>query len=64
MNGKIVRRREGKGKVIRLSVSALTKEKWEVIGKALAAQGYEIDTDQAVKRIIRNLEGVLKEGCK
>ena len=62
MTGKIVRRREGKGEVIRLPVSSLTKEKWEEIGKALSEKGYEIDTDQAVRRIIRSLEAVVNPG--
>ena len=63
---KIVRKREGK-KIEKLTfqVSHDTKEKWEEVGQALAAQGFEIDTDQAVRRIIRSLEAVLKpEGEK
>ncbi len=63
---KIVRKRESQ-KLTKLTfqVSHDTKEKWEAVGKALAAQGFEIDTDQAVRRIIRSLEAVLKpEGEK
>ena len=59
MTGKIVRKREGKGEKISLPVSLETKEKWEEVGKVLADRGYEIDTDQAVRRIIRNLEAVV-----
>ena len=29
--------------------------------EALEAKGYEIDTDQAVRRIIRSLEGILSD---
>ena len=58
---KIVRKREGKKvEKITLQVSRETKEKWEEVGKALAAKGFEIDTDQAVRRIIKSLEAVLK----
>ncbi|MHB1286521.1 MAG: hypothetical protein ACYCYP_08185 [Leptospirales bacterium] len=60
--GKIVRKREGKGERITLPVSSSTKAKWEEVGKALAERGYEIDTDQAVRRIIRSLEAVLNPG--
>ena len=63
---KIVRKRESKKvEKIALQVSHETKEKWEEVGKAIAARGFEIDTDQAVRRIIRSLESVLKpEGEK
>ncbi len=64
MTGKIVRKREGKGERITLPVSSETKSRWETIQKALSERGFEIDTDQAVQRIIRSLEGVLKEGAK
>ena len=62
MSGKIVRKREGRGEKISLPVSHETKKKWEEVGKALADRGYEIDTDQAVRRIIRNLEAVTNPG--
>ena len=62
MSGKIVRKREGRGEKISLPVFPETKEKWEEVGKALADRGYEIDTDQAVRRIIRSLEAVLNPG--
>ena len=62
MSGKIVRKREGRGEKISLPVSSETKEKWEEVGKALAERGYEIDTDQAVRRIIRSLEAVVNPG--
>ena len=62
MSGQIVRRREGKGERITLPVSRETKTKWEEVGEALAEQGYEIDTDQAVRRIIRSLEAVANPG--
>lgn len=62
MSGKIVRKREEKGERITLPVSPLTKEKWEEVGKALAERGYEIDADQAVRRIIRSLEAVVNPG--
>ena len=58
---KIVRKRESKKlEKLTFQVSHDTKEKWEAVGQALAAQGFEIDTDQAVRRIIRSLESVLK----
>ena len=62
--GKIVRKRDGRGEVIRFLVFTSTKTRWEEIGKSLASRGYEIDTDQAVRRIIRSLEVILKEGAK
>ena len=62
MSGKIVRKREGRGEKISLPVSHETKKKWEEVGKALADRGYEIDTDQAVRRIIRSLEAVTNPG--
>lgn len=62
MSGAIVRKREGRGERITLPVSTETKTKWEDIGKALSEKGYEIDTDQAVRRIIRSLEAVLNPG--
>lgn len=62
--GKIVRKREGKGERITLPVSSSTKGKWEAIQEALSEKGYEIDTDQAIRRIIRSLESVLKEGAR
>ena len=55
----IVRKREGKGERITLPVSPETKEKWDAVGKALAERGFEIDTDQAVRRIIRSLAAIL-----
>ena len=58
----IVRKREGKGERITLPVSPETKEKWEAIMKGLAEKGFEIDTDQAVRRIIRSLEAVVNPG--
>lgn len=63
---KIVRRRESKKlEKLTLQVSHETIEKWDEVGKALAARGFEIDTDQAVRRIIKSLEAVLKpEGEK
>ena len=62
MSGKIVRKREGRGEKVSLPVSPETKEKWEEVGKALADRGYEIDSDQAVRRIIRSLEAVVNPG--
>ena len=62
MAGKIVRRREGKGEKISLPVSLETKEKWNEVEKALSERGFKIDTDQAVRRIIRSLEVVLNPG--
>ena len=62
MTGKIVRKRAGKGEKISLPVSLETKEKWETIQKTLLENGFEIDTDQAVRRIIRNLEAVTNPG--
>ncbi len=62
MSGTIVRKREGKGERITLPVSPETKKKWEEAGTALAEQGYEIDTDQVVRRIIRSLEAVANPG--
>lgn len=58
---KIVRKREGK-KIEKLTfqVSSETKEKWEAVAKALSDRGFEIDHEQAVRRIIRSLESVLK----
>lgn len=64
MSGTIVRKRAGKGERITLPVSPLMKEKWEEIGKALAERGYEINTDQTIRRIIRSLESVLKEEAR
>ncbi len=63
---KIVRKRESKklGKLT-FNVSHETIEKWEAVAKALSDRGFEIDTDQAVRRIIKSLEAVLKpEGEK
>lgn len=58
---KIVRKRESKKvEKIALQVSHDTKEKWDEVGQALAARGFEIDHDQAVRRIIKSLESVLK----
>jgi hypothetical protein len=62
MSGQIVRKREGRGEKISLPVFPETKKKWEEVGKALADRGYEIDTDQAVRRIIRSLEAVVNPG--
>ncbi|MGL3710671.1 hypothetical protein ACSYAY_07385 [Leptospirillum ferriphilum] len=62
MSGAIVRKRERKGEKIILPVSPETKEKWEAVVKDLADRGYEIDTDQAVRRIIRSLEAVVNSG--
>ena len=62
MSGTLVRKREGKGERITLPVSLETKEKWEAVGKALEERGFEIDTDQAVRRIIRSLEAVVNPG--
>lgn len=62
--GKIVRKRERKGDRITLPVSSSTKSKWEEIGKGLSEKGYEIDTDQVIRRIIRSLEPVLNEGAR
>ena len=62
MSGAIVRKRERKGERITLPVSPETKTKWEEVGKALADRGYEIDTDQAVRRIIRSLEAIVNPG--
>lgn len=62
MSGNLVRKREGKGKAIRLPISPETKRRWDEIGKALSEKGYEIDTDQAVRRIIRSLEAVVNPG--
>lgn len=39
IDGKIVRRRDGKGGKISLPVSPLIKDKWEEIGKALFEKG-------------------------
>ena len=52
----------GEGERITLPVSLKTKEKWEAVGNAFAERGEEIDTDQAVRRIIRSLEAVLNPG--
>ena len=62
--GNLVRKRAGKGERITLPVSPLTNEKWEEIGKALAERGYEINTDQTIRRIIRGPERVRKEGAR
>ncbi|MHB1756929.1 MAG: hypothetical protein ACYCT9_05385 [Leptospirillum sp.] len=62
MSGQIVRKREGRGEKISLPVSPETKTKWEEVQRALIAKGYEIDTDQAVKRIIRSLEAIVNPG--
>jgi hypothetical protein len=62
MSGQIVRKREGKGERITLPVSPETKTKWEAVQKALTEKGFEIDTDQAVRRIIRSLESVVNPG--
>ena len=62
MTGKIVRKLEGKGEKISLPVSVETKTKWEEIAKALLERGFEIDADQAVRRIIRSLESVVNPG--
>jgi hypothetical protein len=62
MSGKIVRKREGKGERITLPVSPETKNRWETIQKALLEKGFEIDCDQAVRRIIRSLEAVVNPG--
>lgn len=62
MRGKIVRKLEGRGEKISLPVSPETKEKWEEVQRALITKGYEIDTDQTVKRIIRSLEAVVNPG--
>ncbi|MHB8422331.1 MAG: hypothetical protein ACYDAM_06105 [Leptospirales bacterium] len=62
MSGAIVRIRKGKGERITLPVSPETKTKWEEVGKALAEKGFVIDTDQAVRRIIRSLEAVVNPG--
>ena len=62
MTGKIVRKREGKGERITLPVSPETKSRWETIQKALLGKGFEIDCDQAVRRIIRSLEAVVNPG--
>ncbi len=62
MSGAIVRKREGRGERITLPVSPETKEKWEAVVKILADRGYEIDTNQAVRRIIRSLEAVVNPG--
>jgi hypothetical protein len=62
VSGKIVRKREGKGERITLPVSPETKDRWEAIRKALSERGFEIDTDQAVRRIIRSLEAVVNPG--
>jgi hypothetical protein len=59
MGKTIIRKREGKGERITLPISPETKKKWEAVGKALAERGFEIDTDQAVRRIIRSLEAIL-----
>jgi hypothetical protein len=64
MSGNLVRKREGKGEVIRLPVSSETRSRFEAIQKTLSEKGYVIDTDQAIRRIIRSLESVLKEGAK
>ena len=60
--GRIVRKRGGKGERITLSVSPETKNRWETIQKALLEKGFEIDPDQAVRRIIRSLEVVVNPG--
>ncbi|MHB8543862.1 MAG: hypothetical protein ACYC9S_07665 [Leptospirales bacterium] len=62
MSGQIVRSWEGKGERITLPVSPSTKEKWEEVQKSLAEKGFEIDTDQAVRRIIRSLESAVNPG--
>ena len=62
MSGNLVRKQEGRGERITLPVSPETKEKWEAVVKILADRGYEIDTNQAVRRIIRSLEAVLNPG--
>ena len=68
MTGRIVRKREGNGERITLPVSPETKNRWETIQKALSEKGFVIDTDQAVRRIIRSLEAarnaVGSEGVK
>ena len=46
-------------KIIRRS-----EEKGEAIQKALADLGYAIDSDGAIRRIIRSIESVLKDGTK
>jgi len=58
----IIRKRKGKGERITLPVSTETKTKWEEVGKALEEKGFEIDTDRAVKRIIRSLEAIVNPG--
>ena len=60
--GRIVRKRGGKGERITLPVSPETKNRWETIQKALLEKGFEIDPDQAVRRIIRSLEVVVNPG--
>ena len=62
MTGKIVRKREGKGERVTLPVSSETKNRWETIQKALIEKGFEIDCDQAVRRIIRSLEAGVNPG--
>ena len=62
MTGKIVRKREKKGEKITLPVSSETKNRWETIQKSLLEKGFEIDCDQAVRRIIRSLEAVVNPG--
>ena len=62
MSGQIVRKREGKGERITLPVSPETKTKWEAVQKALTEKGFEIDADQAVRRIIRSLDAVVNPG--
>ena len=64
MNGNLVRKRVGKGERIALPVLSETKNRWESVGKALAERGYEINTDQTIRRIIRSLESVLMEGVR
>ncbi len=64
MSGNLVRKRAGKGERITLPVLSETKNRWESVGKALLLKGYEIDTDGAIRRIIRSLESVLKEEAR
>ena len=62
MNRHIIRKLEGKGERITLPVSLETKKRWEEIQNALTKIGFEIDTDQAVRRIIRSLDAALNPG--
>lgn len=62
MSGALVRKREGRGEKISLPVSKETKIEWEAFRKALEEKRYEIDTDQAVRRIIRSLKSVVSPG--